>query len=100
MIENLEGFPESIRFLKNNKKWGSKAPLLTDIVYVKEEYRTAIENYLEPYLNYYVVKDTQEAVEAISVLGESQKGKAHFLCPGCFYGGTYLGWPCKRLESH
>ena len=84
MIENLEGFPESIRYLKNNKKWGSKAPLLTDIVYVKEEYRTAIENYLEPYLNYYVVKDTQEAVNAIHILGESQKGKAHFFVLDAF----------------
>lgn len=84
MIENLEGFPESIRFLKNNKKWGSKAPLLTDIVYVKEAYRTAIENYLEPYLNYYVVKDVDEAISAIHLLGESQKGKAHFFVMDAF----------------
>ncbi len=84
MIENLEGFPESIRYLKNNKQWSSKAPLLTDIVYVKEEYRAAIENYLEPYLNYYVVKDYEEAVSAIQLLGESQKGKANFFILDAF----------------
>ena len=52
MVENLEGFPESIRFLSSSKDWNKEAPLLSDLLYVKEAYRVAIENYLEPYLNY------------------------------------------------
>lgn len=78
MIENLEGFPESIQFLSKNKDWGRDVPLLSDLIYVKEEYRVAIENYLEPYLNYYVVKDLREASRAIELLSRSQKGKANF----------------------
>ena len=77
MIENLEGFPESIRFLSSNKDWRD-TPLLSDVIYVKEEYRVAIENYLEPFLNYYVVQDYATAHRAIELLGKSQKGKANF----------------------
>jgi chromosome segregation protein len=77
MIENLEGFPESIRFLSSNKEWRN-TPLLSDVIYVKEDYRVAIENYLEPYLNYYVVQTYAEAQRAIELLGKSQKGKANF----------------------
>ena len=84
MIENLEGFPESIRFLSNNKDWNKDTPLLSDLIYVKEEYRIAIENYLEPYLNYYVVNNLQEAYKAIQLLGRSQKGKANFFLLDAF----------------
>ncbi len=78
MVENLEGFPESIKFLSNHQEWGEGAPLLSDLIYVKEEYRVAIENYLEPYLNYYVVENLEQAAEAVRLLGRSQKGKANF----------------------
>jgi chromosome segregation protein len=78
MIENLEGFPESIRFLSQHKGWGKDVPLLSDLIYVEEAYRIAIENYLEPYLNYYVVANLDEANRAIALLSKSQKGKAHF----------------------
>ena len=76
MIENLEGFPESIKFL--HKKWNDKIPLLTDIISTPDEYKVAIETYLEPYLNYFVVQNTALAREAITILRKSQKGKAHF----------------------
>jgi len=55
LVDNLEGFPESIKFLSKNASWGVEAPLLSDIIYCKKEYRIAIENYLDNYLNYYVV---------------------------------------------
>lgn len=84
MIESLEGFPESIRFLNQNKDWKKDAPLLSDLLYVKEEYRIAIENYLEPYLNYYVVDNLEEAYAAIQLLGRSQKGKANFFILDAF----------------
>lgn len=84
MVENLEGFPESIRFLSNSKEWNKEAPLLSDLIYVKEEYRIAIENYLEPYLNYYVVSNLEEAYKAIQLLSRSQKGKANFFLLDAF----------------
>ena len=78
LVENLEGFPESIKFLKKNAKWSKEAPLLSDIIYCAEEYRVAIENYLEPYLNYYVVQNLQEAVMAVNLLNDSAMGRANF----------------------
>jgi chromosome segregation protein len=76
LVENLEGFPEAIKFLK--KKVAKNAPLLSDILTCSEEYRVAIENYLENYLNYYIVEHEAEAYEAINILSDASKGKAHF----------------------
>lgn len=78
MIDSLEGFPESIRFLSQSKQWKEDPQLLSDLVLVDQDYRVAIENYLEAFLNYYVVADAQEAKTAISLLTKSQKGKANF----------------------
>lgn len=78
LVDNLEGFPESIRFLKKNTGWARQAPLLSDILFCKEEYRIAIENYLEPVMNHYVVETQAEAVQAIRLLSDSSKGRANF----------------------
>jgi len=82
LVENLEGFPEAIKFLK--KKVAKNAPLLSDILTTSEEYRVAIENYLEPYLNYYIVDHEAEAYEAINILSDASKGKAHFFILDAF----------------
>jgi len=82
LVENLEGFPEAIKFLK--KKVAKNAPLLSDILTTSEEYRVAIENYLEPYLNYYIVEHESEAYEAINILSDAAKGKAHFFILDAF----------------
>ncbi len=78
LVDNLEGFPEAIKFLKKNVDWAQKAPLLSDILTCADEYRVSIENYLHQYMNYYVVGSQQEALEAIQVLHQADKGKAHF----------------------
>jgi chromosome segregation protein len=82
LVENLEGFPEAIKFLK--KKIAKNAPLLSDILTTSEEYRVSIENYLEPYLNYYIVDHESEAYEAINILSDASKGKAHFFILDAF----------------
>jgi chromosome segregation protein len=78
LVDNLEGFPEAIRFLKAQKSWGKKAPLLSDILTTEEKYRATIENYLEPYMNYYVVDSEADAFKAVNLLSEASKGRAHF----------------------
>ena len=78
MVDNLEGFPESIRFLKKNAGWTKQAPLFSDILFCREEYRIAIENYLEPVMNHYVVETQAEAVQAIRLLSEASRGRANF----------------------
>ena len=78
MVDNLEGFPESIRFLKKNTSWAKQAPLFSDILFCREEYRIAIENYLEPVMNHYVVETQSEAIQAIQLLNDSSRGRANF----------------------
>jgi chromosome segregation protein len=78
MIDSMEGYPDSVKFLHNNNNWNYASPILSDVLYVKEEYRTALENVLEPYLSYYVVNDLQEGLQAVHLLDENKKGKANF----------------------
>jgi chromosome segregation protein len=78
LIDSMEGYPESIKFLHKNPNWNHSAPILSDIIYVKEEYRAAVENVLEPYLNYYVVNNLQEGLQAVHLLDDNKKGKANF----------------------
>lgn len=78
LVENLEGFPEAIKFLKKNPSWGKDVPLLSDLLTTEEKYRVTIENYLENYLNYYVVDTEAEAISAIQLLSDAARGKANF----------------------
>ncbi len=78
LIDSMEGYPESIKFLHNNNGWNHTAPILSDIIYVKEEYRAAVENVLEPYLNYYIVNNLEEGLQAVHLLDDNKKGKANF----------------------
>ncbi|MGN6353071.1 MAG: chromosome segregation protein SMC [Parafilimonas sp.] len=79
LVDSMEGYPESVKFLHNNGQWNSKAPILSDIIYVQQEYRTARENVLTPYLNYYIVNNLQEGLQAVELLDKNKKGKANFL---------------------
>ena len=78
LVDSLEGYPDSIKFLRKNKEWNSQAPLLSDIFTTDAAYRKALESVLEPYLNYYVVENMGEAVAAIGLLEKSRKGKVNF----------------------
>jgi len=78
LVESLEGYPDSIKFLKKNKEWNSDALLLSDVFVVQPEYRKALEFVLGDYLNYYIVGDKTEAGKAIGLLQNAKKGKANF----------------------
>jgi chromosome segregation protein len=92
LIDSMEGYPESVKFLHKNPNWNHTAPVLSDIIYVKEEFRTAVENVLEPYLNYYVVNDLEEGLKAVHLLDANKKGKANFFLLNKF--------PADLAESH
>ncbi|UEG55376.1 chromosome segregation protein SMC [Mucilaginibacter daejeonensis] len=78
MVDNLEGFPESIRFLKKQADWAKNVPLFSDILFCQEDYRITIENYLEPLMNYFVVEDRESAIKAIGLLRNASRGRAQF----------------------
>ncbi|WP_421938932.1 chromosome segregation protein SMC [Pedobacter sp.] len=78
LVDSLEGFPESIRFLKKNSAFAKTALLLSDILFCNEDFRIAIENYLEPVMNHYVVDKYADAVQAINLLTDASRGRANF----------------------
>lgn len=78
LVENLEGFPESVKFLKKNAQWIKNAPLLSDIFSCPEEYKVALENYLDTYLSYYIVPTRKDAALAVHLLADAAKGRANF----------------------
>jgi len=88
LVDNLEGFPEAIKFLKKTPDWNVNAPLLSDLITCNEQYRISIENYLEPLLNYYVVDSYNDAFKAINLLSDASKGKANFFVLEAFKGFT------------
>lgn len=84
LVENLEGFPEAIKFLKKKANWNKQAPLLSDILTCDEKYRVTIENYLEAYMNYYIVDNERQAFEAVNILSDASRGKANFFILDAF----------------
>ncbi len=78
LVDNLEGYPESLKYLRKNSPATSKAPLFSDILSCKPEFKTAIENYLDPYMNYFVIENIEDASKAVNILNEASKGRANF----------------------
>lgn len=78
LVENLEGYPESLRYLRKSSTSTSQAPLFSEILNCPSEYKSAIENYLDPFMNYFVIDQIEEASRAVNVLSEAAKGRANF----------------------
>ncbi len=84
MIENLEGYPDSIKFLAKEHSWRRDVALLSEIINCDDKVKNAIEAVLEPYLNFYVVQGKEEAASAITLLKDAQKGRAAFFDAAAF----------------
>jgi chromosome segregation protein len=97
LVDNLEGFPEAIKFLKKDSGWGKNVPLLSDVVTCAEEFRVTIENFLEPYMNYYVVESEADAYKAVNLLSDASKGRAHFFILDSFE--KYHPSPSKLFDN-
>ena len=94
LVENLEGYPESLRYLRKNSPSASRAPLFSEILNCQADYKTAIENYLDPYMNYFVIDNIEEASRAVNLLSEASKGRANF-----FILKNFEDTPAPSLES-
>jgi chromosome segregation protein len=99
LIDSMEGYPESVKFLHKNPNWNHTAPLLSDVIYVQPEYRAAVENVLEPYLNYYVVNNLQEGLQAIHLLDDNKKGKANFFLQDMFGNTDITQQPAGTIPA-
>jgi len=79
-VENMEGYPNSIKYLFEEKGWcKSKPVLLSDVINSKPKYKPAIEHLLSNYLNCIIVKTEAEALNGIKLLKQNGKGRAAFL---------------------
>lgn len=78
LVENLEGYPESLRYLRKNSATAGNAPLFSEILNCPSDFKPAIESYLDPYMNYFVIEDIDAASKAINLLSEASKGRAGF----------------------
>lgn len=78
LVDNMEGFPEAVRFLHSNKRFSKNAPLLSDIINAADAFKLCIENYLQPYMSHYVVENEEQAIAGINLLSEAGKGRANF----------------------
>ena len=97
LVDNLEGFPEAIKFLKKHTNWSKETPLLSDVLTCEENYRVAIENFLEPYMNYYIVETEEQAYKAVDLLSDAAKGKAHFFVLERFE--KFQAFPLKMFDN-
>ncbi len=79
LVENMEGYPEAIKYLAQSGDWKKPAPLLSDIIVCESAYKGLIEAYLEQYMTYFVVDELQDAVTAVDLLKEQNKGRANFI---------------------
>lgn len=77
-LKKMEGFPESIRYLSQHLKWKGRGIILSDLLSADPPYRGLLENYLDQYLNYFVVETISDAVEAVHLLHQEDKGRAYF----------------------
>jgi chromosome segregation protein len=75
-IESLDGYTDAVKHIRRNYKFNKPAPFLSDILDCLPEYKLAIESYLRPWMEYFIVETRQEAIDLINWLHQTGKGKA------------------------
>lgn len=100
MYDSMEGFPDSIKFIRKEVASMKTAPLLGDIISPDARYKAAIESYLEPWINYYIADDMPQALGVINELDHKQKGRANFLLLNEFKPtGSRPGSPANAVSA-
>jgi chromosome segregation protein len=78
LVDSLEGYPDSVVYLKQHSAEWQAIPLLSDLINIDSRYVVALENYLGAYLNYFVVETKAQAQYAIEKLKNEEKGRVQF----------------------
>ncbi len=76
MVDSMEGFPASVKFLYDHYK--GKLPMLSEAFECEPKYRDAVERFIEPYINHFIAETEKAAFDAIELLRNGQKGRAKF----------------------
>ncbi len=76
LIENYEGFSDSVQFVMGNKKnYGGLIDTLANLVDTQDEYRPALESYLEEIANYLIVDEVDSARNILTEIRREKKGR-------------------------
>ncbi len=76
LIENYEGFSDSIQYIMAQRhQYRGIVDTLVNLVDTEERYRPLLENYLETIANYLVVEEMEVAQEIIQAIDQQRKGR-------------------------
>jgi chromosome segregation protein len=87
LVESKEGYSQTVQYLtqyfkQNNpnqpETTSSAPPLLTELLDCEPEYIAALQTFLQPFMNFFVVENEQVVMETLAHLQEAKKGKAQF----------------------
>ena len=76
LITNYEGFSESVQYvMSRSQQFGGLIDTLANLVDTSEEYRPALESYLQEIANYLVVKEESTARDILQEIRRQKKGR-------------------------
>ncbi|WP_027001321.1 chromosome segregation protein SMC [Hugenholtzia roseola] len=87
LVESKEGYSQTVQYLTQNFNQVRPAasenalptpPLLTELLDCQPEYIAALQTFLQPFMNFFVVENEQIALQTFAHLQEAKKGKAQF----------------------
>ncbi|HRS00915.1 MAG TPA: hypothetical protein P5545_00005, partial [Bacteroidota bacterium] len=80
-LENIAINDETTKFLLKNQNWlaNTEKILFGEVLSVDEKYKKAVNSILREYLSYFLIKNPEEALNAIEILKNSKQGKAGFI---------------------
>lgn len=76
LIHNYSGFSEGVQYVMSNKKhYTGLIDTLANLIDTREEYRPALESYLEGIANYLIVEEVETAQNILSQIRSRKKGR-------------------------
>ncbi|MFZ0390670.1 MAG: chromosome segregation protein SMC [Calditrichia bacterium] len=100
LIENYEGFSESVQFVMTRREdFRGLIDTLANIVDIQEEYRPALENYLGELSNYLVVEEVDTARRILQEVRHQKKGRLTLIPMDNLYGSRNGAPDYSRLNG-
>ena len=78
MVEGMEGYPESHKYLREHGQFSGPPAVVADLLQTDPEWKPILEAFLEPFLHYYLVHTAEEAKQAVMLLSEAARGRVGF----------------------
>jgi chromosome segregation protein len=100
LIENYEGFSQGVQFVMSQKKnYKGLIDTLANMVHTEEEYRPALESFLEEIANYLVVEGVDTARQILSEVRQQGKGRLTLVPLNLLNGRVDAGPEIKGIKG-